>query len=145
MGITSAAKKLAGSSLGRLGSVCSAISAAQLVRDAAGLGPKLAACAKELKNGTRRPTPSLIAPLLAAALLAVYAASPVDLIADFIPFLGFLDDLALCGIAVELAKSALEKAEGVKREGITEKLNEALEKLRAMRPDAAPAPEEQAE
>jgi uncharacterized membrane protein YkvA (DUF1232 family) len=43
------------------------------------------------------PTPAKLA--LAAAL--VYLASPIDLIPDFIPFLGYLDDVLLAAVVVD--------------------------------------------
>ena len=43
---------------------------------------------------TRHPRTPLMAKALAAALVA-YAFSPIDLIPDFIPVLGYLDDLIL--------------------------------------------------
>lgn len=48
----------------------------------------------------RRETP-LIAKILAAITIA-YALSPIDLIPDFIPFLGALDDLLLLPILTAL-------------------------------------------
>ncbi len=38
---------------------------------------------------------------LALGAVAVYLASPVDLIPDFIPFVGYLDDLLLAAIVVD--------------------------------------------
>ncbi len=40
---------------------------------------------------------------LAAGLVAAYAFSPIDLIPDFIPVLGYLDDLLLVPLGVALA------------------------------------------
>ena len=37
---------------------------------------------------------------LAAALVAAYALSPIDLIPDFIPFVGAVDDLVLVPLAI---------------------------------------------
>ena len=47
---------------------------------------------------------------LVAALVAAYALSPIDLIPDFIPVLGLVDDLLLVplGLEVEEARRALE-------------------------------------
>ncbi len=38
---------------------------------------------------------------LALAAVAVYLASPVDLIPDFIPFIGYLDDLLVAAIVID--------------------------------------------
>lgn len=48
---------------------------------------------------TRHPRTPLLAKALAVAVVA-YAFSPVDLIPDFIPVLGFLDDLILLPIGI---------------------------------------------
>jgi uncharacterized membrane protein YkvA (DUF1232 family) len=50
----------------------------------------------------RHPRTPLAAKLL-AALVAAYALSPIDLIPDFIPVLGYLDDLILVPAGVCLA------------------------------------------
>lgn len=50
---------------------------------------------------TRHPRTPLIAKALAIALVA-YAFSPIDLIPDFIPVLGYVDDLILLPIGVWL-------------------------------------------
>jgi uncharacterized membrane protein YkvA (DUF1232 family) len=51
-------------------------------------------------------------PLLPKALLimvVVYALSPIDLIPDFIPVLGFLDDLILLPLGIALAIKMIPK------------------------------------
>src|SRR6187200_736557 len=50
----------------------------------------------------RDPRTPLIAKLVAAGI-AAYALSPIDLIPDFIPVLGYLDDLILIPLAMLLA------------------------------------------
>jgi len=42
-------------------------------------------------------------PMVVAALVAAYALSPIDLIPDFIPVIGFLDDLVLLPMGLALA------------------------------------------
>jgi uncharacterized membrane protein YkvA (DUF1232 family) len=49
-----------------------------------------------------RRTP-LVAKLLGAAVVA-YAVSPIDLIPDFIPFVGFLDDLVIVPIGLRIVR-----------------------------------------
>ena len=50
----------------------------------------------------RHPSTPWYAKLLVAAIVA-YALSPIDLIPDFIPVLGYLDDLILIPIGIALA------------------------------------------
>jgi len=46
--------------------------------------------------------PVLPAPVkIALAAAAVYLASPIDLLPDFIPFLGYLDDVLLAAVIVD--------------------------------------------
>ena len=44
-----------------------------------------------------------LAAKLAAAAIAAYALSPIDLIPDFIPVIGYLDELILLPLAIKLA------------------------------------------
>lgn len=50
----------------------------------------------------RSPETPFIAKLVAAAV-AAYAFSPIDLIPDFIPIIGLLDDIILVPLGIELA------------------------------------------
>lgn len=51
---------------------------------------------------SRDPRTPLLAKLLVAAVVA-YALSPIDLIPDFIPIIGYLDDLLLLPLGIWLA------------------------------------------
>lgn len=57
----------------------------------------------------RDPRVSLCAKLL-AGLVAAYALSPIDLIPDFIPVLGLLDDLLLVPAGIWLAMRLIDPA-----------------------------------
>jgi uncharacterized membrane protein YkvA (DUF1232 family) len=59
--------------------------------------PALAAMLARLVTDPALPRPVKIA--LAAAV--VYLASPIDLIPDFIPFLGYVDDLLVAAIVLD--------------------------------------------
>jgi len=70
---------------------------------------RLRAWAKALKRdvqalwlAARDPRVPLLAKLL-AGLVAAYALSPIDLIPDFIPILGYLDDLLIVPAGIWLA------------------------------------------
>ncbi|WP_059172477.1 YkvA family protein [Bacillus sp. FJAT-27445] len=61
---------------------------------------------------------------LVAAMVVAYALSPIDLIPDFIPILGYLDDVILLPLGIwlslklipeEVRREAAEKAEYAKR------------------------------
>ena len=52
--------------------------------------------------GARDSRTPLVAKVV-AALVAAYALSPIDLIPDFIPLLGYLDDLILLPLGIVLA------------------------------------------
>ena len=58
-------------------------------------------------KGVYTETPWTTIAALIGALL--YVLSPLDLIFDFIPVIGFLDDAVVFGLAVKLAQSDLEK------------------------------------
>ncbi len=51
---------------------------------------------------------------LATALVALYVISPIDLIPDFIPLLGWVDDVVLVSMAVSWIVSRLPVAATVK-------------------------------
>ena len=57
----------------------------------------------------RHPATPWYAKLLAAGVVA-YAFSPIDLIPDFIPVLGLLDDLVLLPLGIALAVKLVPKA-----------------------------------
>ncbi len=63
---------------------------------------KLKTEAHALYLAVRDPRTPWYAKLLVAAVVA-YAFSPIDLIPDFIPVLGFLDDLVLLPLGIALA------------------------------------------
>ncbi|MFO1321807.1 MAG: DUF1232 domain-containing protein [Burkholderiales bacterium] len=58
---------------------------------------------------SRDPETPVIAKLL-ALLIAAYALSPVDLIPDFIPILGYLDEVILLPLAIALCLKLLPQA-----------------------------------
>lgn len=62
----------------------------------------LKAEAVALALAARDPRTPLIAKLMVLAIVA-YAVSPIDLIPDFIPVLGYLDELVLLPIAISFA------------------------------------------
>jgi uncharacterized membrane protein YkvA (DUF1232 family) len=71
--------------------------------------PRIRAWARRLKQDTlalylaaRHPQTPWLARLLIAGVVA-YALSPVDLIPDFIPVIGYLDDLLLLPLGIALA------------------------------------------
>ena len=59
--------------------------------------PALAVMIARLAKDPALPRPAKIA--LAAA--AIYLVSPIDLVPDFIPFLGYLDDLLLAALILD--------------------------------------------
>src|SRR5580765_4273618 len=70
---------------------------------------KLRAWARELKTQLltlwycRADPRTPLAAKIVAALVVAYALSPIDLIPDFIPILGYLDDLILVPLGIYLA------------------------------------------
>lgn len=63
-------------------------------------------------TGTYKETPWKTIAALTGAL--IYVLSPIDLILDFIPGIGFLDDAIVIGLAIKLAQPDLEKYRGWK-------------------------------
>ena len=47
---------------------------------------------------------------IALGAVALYLASPIDLIPDFIPFIGYLDDLLLAAIVVDGVVNVLDRS-----------------------------------
>ena len=58
-------------------------------------------------TGAYKETPWRTIAALTGAL--IYVLSPLDLILDFIPVIGFLDDAVVIGLAIKLAQPDLEK------------------------------------
>lgn len=70
-------------------------------------------CARALKRDTlalyfavRDPRTPLIAKVV-AGLVVAYALSPIDLIPDFIPVLGYLDDMILVPLGILLSRKLM--------------------------------------
>lgn len=57
----------------------------------------------------RDPRTPTIAKIVAAAV-AAYALSPIDLIPDFVPVLGYLDDVIIVPLGIQLAVSLIPSA-----------------------------------
>ena len=68
--------------------------------------PQRARFVASLASDPRLPWRVRIAPLI----LAAYIASPVDLLPDFIPLLGQLDDVMVMGFVFKLIQNALPPA-----------------------------------
>ncbi|MGT2471573.1 YkvA family protein [Paraburkholderia terrae] len=62
-----------------------------------------------LMFASRDPATPLLAKLVALATVA-YALSPIDLIPDFIPVLGFLDDLIIVPLGIRLCLRLIPRA-----------------------------------
>ncbi len=62
---------------------------------------------KDRASGTYTDTPWKTIAALVGAL--VYVLSPLDLIPDFLPVIGFVDDASVFGLALKPAKGALDK------------------------------------
>jgi uncharacterized membrane protein YkvA (DUF1232 family) len=82
----------------------------ELAREAAGFVPDVVMLFKDLAQDDRIPRRAKIE----AALAAGYLVMPIDLIPDFIPGIGQLDDIAIVGWAVR--RMMLGAGEGVLRE-----------------------------
>ena len=68
--------------------------------------PRLARMIASLLADRRVPTAAKVA----LVAVAVYLASPVDLIPDFIPFLGYLDDALLVAVVVDGLLNYLDRS-----------------------------------
>lgn len=62
---------------------------------------------RDRARGTYKETPWRTVAALTGAL--IYVLSPIDLILDLIPVIGFLDDAIVIGLAIKLAQPDLEK------------------------------------
>jgi uncharacterized membrane protein YkvA (DUF1232 family) len=76
------------------------------VKDLLLLLPRLARMIAALLADRRVPASAKVA----LAAVALYLASPVDLIPDFIPFLGYLDDVLLVAVVVDGLLTFLDRS-----------------------------------
>jgi uncharacterized membrane protein YkvA (DUF1232 family) len=89
---------------GRL--MCDAMTSKSLSERIGDLGRRLAVEAHAAWLAARDPRTPLIARLLAVAV-AAYALSPIDLIPDFVPVLGWLDDLLIVPAGLWLVRKMI--------------------------------------
>lgn len=68
---------------------------------------------KDFYQGNYREVPWLVIASIGGSLL--YVLSPIDLIPDFIPIIGYLDDAAVFVACLKFVKEDLEKYRGWKR------------------------------
>jgi len=68
--------------------------------------PRLARMIASLVGDRHVPTAAKVA----LGVVAVYLASPVDLIPDFIPFIGYLDDAILAAIVVDALVNSIDRS-----------------------------------
>ena len=76
------------------------------MKDLVLLVPRLARMIASLMADPAVPTPAKVA----LAALALYLASPVDLIPDFIPVLGWVDDLLLAALVLDGILNFVDRA-----------------------------------
>ena len=62
---------------------------------------------KDYYNRKYKTVPWYFVSSIGATLL--YVLTPIDLIPDFIPFVGFIDDAAILGISLSLVRNEIEK------------------------------------
>ena len=86
--------------------MCDAMTGKSLSERIGDLGHRLAVEANAAWIAARDPRTPLIARLLAVAV-AAYALSPIDLIPDFVPVLGWLDDLLIVPAGLWLVRQTI--------------------------------------
>ncbi len=86
--------------------MCGAMTGKSLSERIGDLGHRLAVEAHAAWLAARDPRTPLIARLLAVAV-AAYALSPIDLIPDFVPVLGWLDDLLIVPAGLWLVRQMI--------------------------------------
>ena len=86
--------------------MCDAMTGKSLSERIGDLGHRLAVEARAAWLAARDPRTPLIARLLAVAV-AAYALSPIDLIPDFVPVLGWLDDLLIVPAGLWLVRQMI--------------------------------------
>lgn len=71
---------------------------------------------KDYKNGEYREIPWWSIAAIASALL--YVLSPIDMIPDFIPFVGYVDDAMVMSVCLKMVKKDISKYEEWKAKNV---------------------------